>query len=299
MFKAIACKSREEWLEARKGYITASNVPTLVGENPYQSPLSLYAEMTGALPPKEENEAMKFGRKLQPVIRDAYCEETKRTVEDLGEYTLLVSERFPWLAATLDYKILPQNGKPEGALEAKSTGFLHKADWEGRPPVRHVIQNQAQLTVTGWSWGSIAGLIGGQKFLWSDIEYDKDFEVIMLEITKEFHRRVELRDPPQADDWSESTKNALAALFPEEKEGLVVPLPAEAEEWHMALEQAKIDSKDAKEREDRFKNLLKQAIGEAEGGVLADGRYTFKKVHKEPYTVKAQDYRELRWKKAK
>jgi len=121
----------------------------------------------------------------------------------------------------------------------------------------------------------------------------------MVEITREFHRRVELRDSPEADDWSESTKAALAALYPAETPGLVIPLSPEAEEWHVALEQAKLDAKDAKEREEKFKNLLKQAIGDAEGGALAQGHYTFKKVHKEPYTVKAQDYRELRWKQAK
>jgi putative phage-type endonuclease len=286
--------NQDDWLGFRKTVLTASDMPAILGLVPWKSPLQVYAEKKGLMPQKAETEAMRFGKLLQPVIRQAYVEETGRQTENLGDYTLLVSQEHPWLGATLDYRILQPDGKPgDGALEAKSTGFMHKSEWEETPPERYLLQLEVQLLVTGWQWGSLAGLIGGQMFRWADKDADLTVQANIIEVGKEFQRRLELEDPPPAD-WTESSKAALKALFPQEEPTRVV-LPPEAEEWHRLMGQAKEDEKDAKRRVEENGNLIRQSIGSASIGVLSGGHYTYRTQHTAGYSVAPRDSRILRF----
>ena len=40
--KTINCKNREEWLSERTGGIGSSEIATIVGLNPYETPYSLW-----------------------------------------------------------------------------------------------------------------------------------------------------------------------------------------------------------------------------------------------------------------
>ncbi len=57
--------THEEWLEERRKSIGGSDAAALVGMNPYVTPYMLWADKTGRLPPKEDNEAMRQGRDLK------------------------------------------------------------------------------------------------------------------------------------------------------------------------------------------------------------------------------------------
>lgn len=52
----------EEWLKHRKNAIGGSDASTICGLNPYSSLYELWADKLSKIPPKEENEAMRFGR---------------------------------------------------------------------------------------------------------------------------------------------------------------------------------------------------------------------------------------------
>lgn len=65
-----------EWHEQRRAGIGGSDVAALLGLSKWKSPYQLFLEKTGNAPPQEDNEAMYWGRMLEPVIRDAYEEKT-------------------------------------------------------------------------------------------------------------------------------------------------------------------------------------------------------------------------------
>ena len=60
--------SREKWLEARRSAIGGSDAAAIIGLNPYSSPYSVWADKTGRLPDKPDNEAMRLGRDLEEYV---------------------------------------------------------------------------------------------------------------------------------------------------------------------------------------------------------------------------------------
>lgn len=59
--------NRHDWLNVRRGDVTASQVGALFACHPFTSPFRLWHEKAGNLPPVEENDAMLRGTLLEPV----------------------------------------------------------------------------------------------------------------------------------------------------------------------------------------------------------------------------------------
>ena len=55
------------WLAFRKDKITATDIATICGVNPYKSPFMLWQEKLGLLESTPENEAMREGKRLEPI----------------------------------------------------------------------------------------------------------------------------------------------------------------------------------------------------------------------------------------
>ena len=59
---------REQWLEARRKGIGGSDAAAILGMSHYSTPYSVFAEKMGALPEKEDSEAMRQGRDLEAYV---------------------------------------------------------------------------------------------------------------------------------------------------------------------------------------------------------------------------------------
>ena len=53
-------KTRDEWMKLRESGIGSSEVGTILGLNPYETPYQLWRRKVGIDPPKEQNFAMKW-----------------------------------------------------------------------------------------------------------------------------------------------------------------------------------------------------------------------------------------------
>ena len=288
--KRIECGSKAEWLSYRQKGIGASETAAILGLDPYRGPLAVYAEKVGLVEPSdEETEAMEWGILLQPIVAVRYADKTNRVLKDHGRYSLCQDEQYPWMLASLDYEIVD----PVAVLEVKTTNIRHTDDWKEEAPLRFQVQVQKQLRVTGFDMGALAVLVGGQKLYSYDVPRHQGFIDSLVEVEKEFWRRVELRDPPPADG-SDATKEFLKRAYPVD-DGSVVPLPEEALGWDKVLEMAKADKKEVDAAIQEAQNKFKAAMGEATWGLLSTGdRYSLKLVEKKAYEVKATSYRELR-----
>lgn len=288
----LRCADRDHWLRERRNGIGASDAAAILGENPWASPLQVYCDKLGIGEPVEENEKMKWGVRLEPIVAEAYAEETGRELFDLGRFTILRSIERPWLQATLDRPILNDPRGP-GDLEIKTTAAHNEGDWEDGAP-RHVwVQKQHQLAVTGAAWGSIAVLIGGQKLLWCDVERDDRFIDGMLEQEAEFWKRVVDLDPPQPDA-SDRTRELLAKLYPADS-GAVIPMEGRFIDLDLELLTLKEEIKQAEARKTAIENELKAALGDASTGVLPNGvKFTWKAQTRAEHVVAASTFRVLR-----
>lgn len=284
--------SDERWLSARSYGIGASEVPAVLGLSPWKSPFALWSEKLGIKTEPREQERLYWGRELEAVIVRRYAEETGRQLEDLGRRTVLISTRWPILCCTLDRRIV---GDPRGlgVCEVKNVSEFVGDEWDEEPPLMYQAQGQAQLAVTGYTWGALVALIGGNRLVHYDFERNDAFIGAMAERCAEFWARVERREPPDVDA-SDATAAALAALYPHET-GATVMLPDDAAEWDAKRQDAMEQIKKYEEIKEECSNWIKAAIGEAAVGIIRGGaKYTWKTVNRKEYVVRASSFRQLR-----
>lgn len=95
--------SKEEWLEARsKAGFGASDIATICGKNPYESPLEFWQrKIEGRV--IAENDDMRRGHELEGVVRDTFMDKFGSSFElEYYEFGMYSCEKFTRQFATLD-----------------------------------------------------------------------------------------------------------------------------------------------------------------------------------------------------
>lgn len=297
----VVYADREAWLAHRHDGIGASEAAAIVGANPYLSPFALWAEKLGLAEPREETDAMRWGTRLEPLVAEHYAQETGREVYTPTPWTVHISGARPWMRCTLDRTVRCETQPGViGVLELKTANARLADQWVEEPPLPYVIQVQHQLAVTGYLWGSLAVLIGGQTFRWVDIARNDEFIAVLIEAEAAFWQRLVDREPPEVDG-SESARAALARLYPRERDDVApVALPPEADIWDAQRQAALEAIKAAEAQKAEAEAHLKALIGEAPAGVLPGGiRYTWQTVDRKGYVVEPSSVRVLRRLEAK
>lgn len=279
----------------------ASETAILFGLAPetWGSPFALYANKVAGVSAfnPATAELMRIGHLMEPVIASLYEAAHGVGLEDPGRYALYAAGDPPWLLATPDRLVNdPERGL--GVVELKNVSEWKADEWEDEPPLLYQVQVQHQLRVLrahGVTWGAIAALIGGNRFISFPIVPHEAMMRAIVDRCGAFWDSVARREPP-AVDATEATARVLAALYPREEPETSVPLPDEATEWHRLRTAAAEEIKRQQDIKDLMTHRLEAAIGAAAYGVLPDGtRYAYKtkKEYVVPsYQVKAR--RELR-----
>lgn len=264
---------RKSWLATRRAGIGSSDAAAVLGCSRFSSRLSVFADKV--LEPEEETEEpewVTWGRKLEPVIIEAFAEETGRVVE--RNDALIGNRERPFMLATLDAIQWRDDRDDPGFLEVKNSRFSMPSVGVPRD---YWVQCQHQAAVSGYGWGSFAVLVMGSQFLWCDVDVDREFiETTLIPEEEAFWRIVENGGPQPAADASPATKAALSRLFPNET-GETKPLPGELIELDDERANLAAHIRDLEQRKTEIENRFRQAIGEAAEGILPNGRrWTYK-----------------------
>lgn len=191
--------TRAEWLQARRRGIGGSDAPAVVGVSPWRTPLDVYEDKIGEAPEREDNEAMAWGRALEPVIRQAYSDRTGRAVRLPG---MLAHPRHDWMLANLD-------GIAENrVLEIKTARTAKGWGDEGSDmiPLPYLIQVQHYMIVTACPVADVAVLIGGSDFRLYEVPADDELQAGIIEQEAELWDRIQRRDPPDPVTFAEVRK---------------------------------------------------------------------------------------------
>lgn len=172
----IRPKDRAEWLEYRKSGIGSSEVATIVGLNPFETPYQLWRRKLGMDDAKEETFAMKAGHYLENAVSQFWSDATGREVikSSAGDWLIVNIEKdymrvSPDRTYWLDGK---KNATNKGILECKTT--QKSIDSEDLP--KHwFVQVQYQLGVAELTQGSLAWLSSGREFGYKDLAFVPDF----------------------------------------------------------------------------------------------------------------------------
>ena len=289
--------SRTEWLEARRQGIGGSDAPIILGLT-NKTPLQLWAEKLGLAEEMVETPAMWWGKRLEPIVAEHFGLLTECTLEALGEFTLVRHPSVaPFQFATLD-RVITGDERGPGVLEVKTAGSFRSGEWEDDCPPAYFAQVQHQISATGFAWGAICVLLGGQDFRWMPIERNEEYIAYLIRKEEAFWQCVQDQIEPPA----EAADNKLInQIHPAPKEaGSLVQLGADALEWDGRRAHAIEIIKEAEQVKDAAEASLKQAIGEAEIGSLPDGTSFHWSTQTRPeHTVKESTFRVLRRKSAK
>lgn len=265
---------RSVWLEYRREGIGGSDAAAIAGLNKWKSPVAVWLEKTGQIEPEEPGEAALWGQKLEDVVARHFAEVTGLKVQRRN--AILQHPEYPFMLANLDRVILdPEKGR--GVLEIKTTSAYRKEEWEnGRVPDEYMLQIQHYLAVTGYQYGYIAVLIGGQHYKHQYIPRDDEIINYLIKIESDFWKLVESGTPPEMDG-SQASAEALALLYPESN-GCLIDLPLNAEALISEYEEAQANEKIWAEKKDLAANKLKELLGENEIGIIGDRKVTWKTV---------------------
>jgi len=273
-----AYHAKAEWLAAHRSPplgLGGSEAAIAVGASPWDTPLGLWARKRGLAPPVEERRVMRLGAYLEAFVADEYVRETGRTLLDPGRWTLARSVARPSLLGSVD-RIIDDPERGPGVLEIKTTGAHRAHEWEdGEIPREVAIQLAHYLALLELEWGGVAVLVGNDALHWCDVVRDRTLEAELLASEAAFLATVASGDDPPMAQAADSA--VVKALYPKPDRGAVVALPGKAITWDVARLEAKECIAEATTRKDAAENALKQAIGEAEVGVLPNGiRYTWR-----------------------
>ena len=212
-------RDRAEWLALRHNYICASEVCCLFGLQAKwaDSAFTLHHIKSGRVPAveMEDNDRMRWGRRHEAFIAiETGCVEGFKIRK--GKFA--ICDDRPDIAATLDF-IIPAHPlwtkyPGPGALECKAIDYLvWVRDWQERPTFQIEAQLQAQLIATGWEWGLIAVLVGGNDLKLFYRHKRDDVQAQIRDRVAKFWAGVRLGVPPEPCN-SDSTLDTIKALYP-------------------------------------------------------------------------------------
>lgn len=261
---------RTEWLEERRKSIGGSDAAALCGMSEWATPYTVWADKTGRIPPKEDNEAMRQGRDLEAYVAARFCEATGKKVHIKSG--IIRSELYPFAHGTIDRKV---SGERAG-LECKTTSVLNMRNFKGGEfPANYYAQCMHYLAVTGWDRWYLAVLVLGREFMVFTIERDEDEIRTLMDIERDFWTRYVETDTPPPVDGLDPTGDAIRTIYAESNEGGRVDLFGRDQLLRDYMATEELIAAYKKDNEARRQQLMED-LGDNEQGDLPGFRITWK-----------------------
>lgn len=233
---STAAMSRTEWLKERTKGIGGSDVATVLGLNPYKTPLELWEEKTGKTAGKDAGQAAYWGTVLEDVVAKEFSQRTGMKIQKVN--FMLSKGEDDWMRGNIDRAIInpaiagrvsvlkPEKAAEAGrllstniGLECKTANSFMVDQWgdsqeaeilngkvvtDHKIPLYYETQIQWYMAVTGIKKFYVAVLIGGQDFRMYEVRRDEDVIKAIVEKCHAFWFKKVLADVPpdpiNADD---------------------------------------------------------------------------------------------------
>ena len=287
---STAAMSRDEWLKERTKGIGGSDVATILGLNPYKTPLQLWEEKTGRSSGSAAVESAYWGTVLEGVVAKEFSQRTGMKVQKVN-YMLSTGEN-GWMRGNIDravvnpaiagrVSVLKQEKVEECGrllstdigLECKTASVYMSEHWgdsqeaeilagkivtEHKIPLYYETQIQWYMAVTGIETFYVAVLIGGQDFRMYEVKRDQDVIDAIVSKCRDFWENHVLKDVPPAPINVDDIKKLYAKDSGEMTEATDIG----------ELRNLKEQIKSLKEQEEAVASRLIMAIGEKTGLTL-------------------------------
>lgn len=259
----IRPKDRTEWLKHRESGIGSSEVATIVGLNPWETPYQLWRRKIGLDAPKQENFAMKAGHYLEDAVSRMWNDATGREIikrsaidwiirDNDRTYLQVSPDRTYWLGES-------RSPEAKGILEIKTTRM--KVDPEDLPKYWFA-QVQYQLGVAGYAQGSLAWLSAGQgfDFGYQDLKLVPDFfDWLIDNVSRFWTDNIVGKQEPNAVNVTD-----VILKYNRHTDKKIIECSDEVFSAYQDLKEVKKELDAIKERKEALEATLKMAFGDAE-----------------------------------
>lgn len=266
--------SRQEWLQERTHSIGGSDASIILGLNKWKTPFELWLEKTGQSTVEDSaGEAAYFGNLLEEVVAKEFEVRSGKKVR--RNNFMLQHPEYEFITANIDRKVVGE----DAILECKTASAYLSKDWESEEiPAPYLVQVQHYLGVTGYKHAYIAVLVGGQRFVWKDIERDEELIKMIFDAEVHFWNHHVLGNVPPALDGSSAAEKFLKERYEETDPDKVVDLAFEYKDKLDNLLELKDNIKQLQELAKQTENELKHELKEAETGFVKNYQVDWKPV---------------------
>lgn len=262
-------KTRDEWLELRKSGIGSSEVATIVGLNPFETPYQLWRRKRGLDAPKAENDAMMAGHVLEPAVAQWWQQSTGNEVikSSAGDWIMRDNAR-PYLQVSPDRTYWlgkSRNQRDKGILEIKTTRKVITPD---ALPMHWFCQLTYQLGVAGYHEGSLAWLSSSNGFDFGTckVEFNADtYNWLIDEIERFWIDNVIGGKEPEPIDVAD-----VLLKHPTHTAGLLAQCDEPTMEIYHELRDIRDEIAERNKRKEELEGKIKMAISGAEGLAYGD-----------------------------
>ena len=270
----------DQWHEVRITGLGGSDASTVRGANHYKSRFELWAQKSGKIETTFENEATKWGKRLERTVAQAYAEEYNVAV--YWWPVVLRNKGFSFLIATPDFFICndPANAgtivdwthdeEPANIvsiLEIKTAGIASAGSTYGWDddgvPLAYELQGMHYCAVTGLRDVVFAALVANQGLQVRFRTYEDDDVSELVEEEFAFWECVESGQEP-ALEGSDSDFRALRTMFPSPLEGKKTELSDEQVKIYHSWSDAKALSEATAEVAAKNRAQLELILADAE-----------------------------------
>ena len=256
--------SHEQWLTLRKKSIGGSDAGALMDMNPYQSPVSLYADKKGLSKDKESNEAMRLGNDLEDYVARRWMKKTEKKVR--ADNFMYQHDEYDFITANIDRDVVGENA----GLECKTMSGFAKYDLEnGEVPAQYYAQCQHYMLVKGYDKMYLAILVFQRGIYCLEVERNEEFIKELLAAEIDFWTNYIEKDQMPPPDGSDASMEAIKQIYPSDINSQMQLPNADAEiRRYLELEKA---IKDIEEEKKKIQAQLCARLGDT--GVGIDTEY--------------------------
>lgn len=261
-----------EQLKERLGYLGASDVPGALGLSRYTTPTEVWAIKAQQIEAKDISGELPIilGHRFEQVVAELFTKQTGKKVRRVNETFFHKQHKF--LGCNIDRRVLGE----DTLLEAKFISPWRAKEFGGEDvPHEYFLQVQQSLSVTGYSRGYLAVLIGNQDFIVKLIERD---DALINNMTPKLVRFWNEFVVPKVMPTTVTAEDAdiLFRLFPEQRPGSEVELGDECDRLIESRNALYADSLSINSHMEQIENQIKKLMGENETGKTANNQVTWK-----------------------
>lgn len=252
-----------EWHQLRATGIGGSDVGTITGCNPWQSPFALWARKTGKIVDEQgaPSEAAEWGTRLESVILDKFTEEHPELI--------VHREAGTWSHVDRDWQLANPDGIYEaadgslGIIEVKTARY--EDDWAHGVPVYYRTQVQWYLQTFGLQHAYVVALFSGSKYREFELHADQFEQDTNLAEVERF--RAYIASDTQPDyDGALSTYQTIRELHPDIDPESEIELGELGVHYWLAVG----DFEKAEAHLNEMKSRVLDAMGTAKRGLIHD-----------------------------